>query len=169
MISLIAAVAKNRVIGNAKGLPWYLPADLKRFRKLTIGKPIIMGKKTYETIGKPLPGRKNIVLAREKEFKAPGCTVVNSPDEALRAAAGNKQVCCSRNKEIMVIGGGQVFRIFLPLADRMYLTLIEEEFEGDVYFPQFDPDAWREVGREEHEPDEKNSYSYTFVRLERKT
>lgn len=159
MISIIAALGQNRVIGNTKGLPWYLPADLKRFRELTIGKPIIMGKKTYETIGRPLPERKNIVLAREKDFKVPGCIVVNSPEEALRAAAGSK--------EIMIIGGGEVFRTFLPLAGRMYLTLINNEFEGDVYFPEFDPDDWQELEREEHEPDEKNPYRYTFLTLDR--
>lgn len=164
MISIIAALDKNRLIGSTKGLPWYLPADLVHFKKVTLGKPVIMGRRTHETIGKPLPERKNIVLTRDEDFRAPGCIVVHSTEEALRKAAEHPPA----GGEIMIIGGGQIYKEFLPLTDRMYLTLIDHEFTGDVYFPEFDWNEWREVKREEHEPDSKNPYKYTFVTLERK-
>ena len=158
IISLIAAMDKNRVIGNKdNALPWRLPADLKHFKNITLGKPIIMGRKTFESIGRPLPERTNIIITRNKKYRAPGCVVVSSPEDALRVA-GNA-------KEIMVIGGAEIFAKFYPLAKRMYLTLIDAEFEGNVYFPEWDPAEWHEVTREPHEPDEKNPYKYTFITL----
>lgn len=160
-ISLIAAIDKNGVIGkDGKELPWYLPADLKRFKNITMGKPIIMGRKTYESIGKPLPGRTNIIITRKENYEAPGCLVVHSPEEALQAAG--------EAPEIMVIGGAEIFAQFMPRASRLYLTLIDRAFEGNVYFPKWDAAEWREVSRETHEPDEKNFYAYTFIVLERK-
>lgn len=160
IISLIAAIDKNLVIGNSKNtLPWYLPADLKRFKSVTMGKPIIMGRKTFESIGKPLPERTNIIITRNEKYEAPGCIVVRSPEEAL-LAAGNAP-------EAIIIGGGELFSQFMPRADRMYLTLVDGEFEGNVYFPKWNPREWREVFREAHEADEKNPYNYTFVTLER--
>ena len=159
IISLVVAMAENRVIGKHNQLPWRLPADLKRFRAVTLGKPVLMGRKTYESIGKPLPGRTNVVVTHEAEFRAPGCVVVHTPEAAL-AAAGD-------SPEVMVIGGASFYRQMLPRADRLYLTVIHVRFEGDAFFPEFDPGGWREVERVRHEPDEKNPYPYSFITLER--
>lgn len=160
IISLIAAIDKNRLIGRkGNALPWCLPADLKRFKEVTMGKPVIMGRKTFESIGRPLPGRTNIVITRNRKYEALGCKVVNSAEEALQAS-GNAL-------EVLIIGGAEIFAQFMPFANRMYLTLIDYEFEGDVYFPMWNLEEWREVSREPHEPDEKNPYKYTFLILER--
>lgn len=158
-ISIIAAIGKNGVIGKDKKLPWSLPADLKRFKKLTWGKPIIIGQRTFESIGKPLPGRTNIILSFDKNFNPPDCIVAHSIEEALEAVAD-----CP---EVMIGGGASVYKQFLPLANKMYLTLIDADFEGDVYFPEFDWHDWREIERIENQPDEKNHYKYTFITLER--
>lgn len=155
IISLIAAMGKNRVIGKDNSLPWKLPADMKRFRELTLGKSVMMGRKTFESIGKPLPNRTNIILTRDKNYKAEGCVVVHSAEEALKAAKGSG--------EIMIAGGEQIFKEFLEKADRMYLTFIDKDFDGDAYFPEYSKDEWKETKREEH----KNDYKYTFVDLER--
>lgn len=159
IISLIAAIAKNNVIGKGNTLLWRLPADMKHFRKLTIGKPIIMGRKTYESIGRPLPERTNIVLTRDKNFAPEGCVVVHSVEEALGKAAGHE--------EVMIVGGGEIYNLFLPLAKRMYLTLVDHDFEGDTYFPDFPREEWQEVSCERHGLDEKNPYSCSFVVWER--
>lgn len=159
IISLIAAMGKNRTIGNKGKLPWNLPADMKYFRDKTRGKPVIMGRKTHESIGKPLPDRTNIIVTRDGNYKAKGCVVVHSADEALKAA-GNAE-------EVMVIGGSQIYKEFLPKANRMYLTLINAEFEGDTYFPEYKIEEWKEVSYEEHERDAENQYDYAFVVLER--
>ena len=158
-ISLIAAVARNGVIGKTNGLPWHLPADLKKFKALTTGKPIIMGRKTFKSIGRPLPNRVNIVLTG-KERKIEGCIVVHSVDEALRVAEKYGQ-------EVMICGGGQIYAQFMPKASRIYLTEIDADIDGDVVFPEFDKSQWREISREPHTPDEKNQYPYTFVILEK--
>ena len=155
IISLIAAMGKNRVIGKDNSLPWKLPADLKRFRQITLGKPVVMGRKTFESLGKPLPNRKNIVITRDKNYKAEGCIVVHSVENALKAAEGNE--------EVMVIGGEQIFREVLPIANRMYLTFIDKDFEGDAYFPEYNQKEWKETHREEH----KDEYNYAFVDFER--
>ncbi|OHA04290.1 MAG: hypothetical protein A2934_02060 [Candidatus Sungbacteria bacterium RIFCSPLOWO2_01_FULL_47_10] len=165
-ISLIVALDINRLIGVKNGIPWHLPADLWHFKSLTVGKPIIMGSTTHETIGKPLPERVNIVITRKKDYLAEGCVIVSSVEGAI-AAAENALKEMSGN-EIMIIGGGEVYRQFLHRANRMYLTRIDYEFHGDTYFPEWSPDEWQEVSREEHEPDEKNLYRYAFVVLERK-
>ena len=160
IISLIAAMDKNRVIGNKDNkLPWYLPADLKHFKSITLGKPIIMGRKTFESIGKPLPERTNIVITWNENYQEPGCVLVHSPEEALQAAGVAP--------EIIIIGGAEIFAQFLPLAKRLYFTLIDGEFDGNIYFPEWSPKEWCEVSREAHEPDEKNKYAYAFVTLER--
>lgn len=159
VISIIAAVSENGVIGKDNALPWNLPADLKHFKGLTIEKPVIMGLKTFKAIGKPLPNRTNIVLSKEK-VEIPGCTVVHSIEEALQAA-GNAE-------EVMIIGGGSVYAQFLPKADRMYLTKVHAEVEGDTYFPEFNQDDWKETAREEHEKEEQHPYSFNFITLERK-
>jgi dihydrofolate reductase len=158
-ISIIVAMGDNRVIGNDNRLPWHLPADLKHFKATTMGKPIIMGRKTWESIGRPLPGRTNIVVTRDMHYTADGCSVVHSLDAALVAAAGHD--------EVMVIGGAEFYRQVLPEASTLYLTLIHDEFEGDVFFPALVTGEWREVGREDFDADENNPHAYSFLRLER--
>ena len=155
-ISLIAAVAKNGVIGENNSLVWKLPEDMKRFKQLTIGKPVVMGRKTFESIGRPLPNRTNIVITRDKNFEAEGCLIAHSVNDALKAA--------EVSEEIMVIGGSQIYKEFLPLANKMYLTLIDRDFEGDAYFPAFEKNEWKETFREEHQ---NEKFKYSFVNLER--
>lgn len=159
MLSLIAAMAHNSVIGLNNQLPWRLPADLKHFKAVTLGKPVIMGRKTYESIGKPLPGRANIVVTRDVSYTAEGVLIVHSLEEAL---AKTKDA-----PEAMLIGGAQLYAEALPHAQRMYLTLIDAEFPGDAFFPHYNPRDWHETAREEHAPDENNPYSYSFLILER--
>ena len=139
MISLIVAHDKNRVIGYNNAMPWHLPGDLQYFKAVTMGKPIIMGRKTFESIGRPLPGRRNIVITRNSDYRAQGIETVSSLQEALRLVGDEP--------EIMVIGGEQIFTQCLPIADRLYVTLINHEFEGDTYFPQYD--GWKMVSAQE--------------------
>ena len=139
-ISLLAAVARNRVIGSNNALPWRLPEDLRRFKALTLGHPVIMGRKTHESVGRPLPGRTNIVVTRDANFVAPGCTVVQSPAAALAA--------CKDADEAFVIGGAELYRALFDDADRMYLTEINSDVPGDVLFPEFDAAQWQETARE---------------------
>jgi dihydrofolate reductase len=159
-ISLIAALDRNNLIGADQEMPWHLPADLKRFKAITMGKPIVMGRKTYETLGRPLPGRHNIILTHNREYQAEGCTVVHSIDEALEVT--------SDATEVMIIGGGAIYRQFLPLASRLYLTLIDATFEGDTYFPAIDYEQWQIVSEEQHPQDERNPYPFRLLILERK-
>lgn len=140
-VSLIAAVARNGVIGRGNALPWHLPQDLKRFRALTTGHPIIMGRRTYESLGRPLPNRHNLVVTRDPHFAAAGCSVAASLEAAIAACAG-------ATDEIFIIGGAQIYRQALPLAQRLYLTEIDQDFEGDTHFPPFDRRQWRETARE---------------------
>ena len=158
-ISIIVAMADNRVIGHDNRLPWHLPADLKHFKATTMGKPIIMGRKTWESIGRPLPGRTNIVVTRDTRYTADGCVVVHSVDAALQA--------CSADEEVMVIGGAEFYRQVLPEASTLYLTLVHDRFDGDAFFPELDAREWREVEREDFEPDDKNPHAYSFIRFER--
>lgn len=158
-ISLIVAMARNRAIGLAGGMPWHLSADLKRFRRITLGKPIIMGRKTHESIGRPLPGRRNIVLTSDRGYAAPGCTVVHDLDSALAAADG---------EETMIIGGAALYADCLPKADRLYLTLIHQDFAGDTFFPEFDRDDWCEVERTDVDDDAESGLRYSFLVLERR-
>lgn len=159
MISIIVAMDRNRLIGSNNGLPWRLPADLKHFKAITLGKPVIMGRKTYESIGRPLPERQNIVVSRTAGFVAPGCTTVTSADAALEAAGSAA--------EIMVIGGAQLYAQLLPRVRRIYLTQIDSAFDGDAWFPELDEVLWHETAREDHAPDDRNPYAYSFVVLER--
>jgi dihydrofolate reductase len=159
-ISLIVAMSRNRVIGSDNRLPWHLSADLRRFKAITMGKPILMGRKTHESIGRPLPGRKNIVLTSDPNYQAPGCVVAHSPEEALRAAEGGE--------DLMVIGGSSLYERFLPEADRIYLTLIDEAFSGDTFFADFDRDDWVEIEREEVTDDPDAAFKYCFLTLERR-
>lgn len=158
-ISLIAAMDRNRVIGADGDLPWHLPADLRWFRQHTLGKPVIMGRRTWASIGRPLPERLNIVLTGDHGFTADGATVVHSFEDALTVAGDAP--------EVMVIGGGVLFAETIHLADRLYLTVVEGEFDGDTWFPLFDTDEWREELREAHQPDERNVWPWTFLIFER--
>ncbi len=160
-ISIIAAVSKNGVIGKNNSLPWKLPSDMKKFKELTIGKPVIMGRKTFESIGKPLAGRINIILTRNSDFNAEGVAIVNSPEEALQMVADQD--------EIMIIGGESVYGQFLPQASRIYLTRVDSDFDGDSFFPPMDLNSWIEVSRETREPDEKNAHRHTFFVYDKKT
>ncbi len=154
-ISLIAAMANNRVIGIENRLPWKLPADMKWFRLHTLGKPVVMGRKTFESFGsKPLPDRLNIVLTRDKTYQAEGAKVVHSIDEAINVAG--------EVDEIMIIGGASFYQQMIPRADRMYLTLVEMEPEGDAWFPPFEESDWKVVQRNDYPPDEKNAYPYSL-------
>ena len=158
-ITLIAAMANNRVIGINNTLPWELPADMKHFRAQTMGKPILMGRKTYDSIGRPLPGRQNIVVTRDATLQIEGCSVVQSIDAALEAAGDVP--------EVMVMGGASFYEQLLPKADKLVLTLIDLDIEGDAWFPALEGAEWKEVAREEHQPDEKNRWDYTFIEFER--
>ena len=162
LISLVAALSENRVIGKDNRLPWHLPDDMKHFREITEGKPIIVGQKTLESIGKPLPNRTNIVLVRKKGISIPGCITVHSIEEALEAAKDAK--------EVVVIGGASVYKQFLEqgLIDRMYLTIIHDNVEGDAYFPEFHLVNWEETQHIHHPADEKHIHEFSFVTLERK-
>lgn len=157
-LSLIAAMAKRRVIGCAGGMPWRLPADLQHFRAITLNKPLLMGRKTYESIGKPLPHRRNIVVTHRADIHYPGCEVATL-EEALRLTEAEP--------EVMVIGGATLYEQCLPQAEQLYLTFIEAEFTGDTFFPAWDEALWERVESISHEPDEKNSYPYCFTHWQR--
>ena len=159
MLSLIAAMDKNRLIGNNNQLPWHLPADLQYFKSVTMSKPILMGRKTYDSIGRPLPGRQNIVMTRA-DVAIEGVTVVNSLQEAI-AAAGDAD-------EIMVIGGSSIYELVLPEVERMYLSFVDGAFEGDAWFPEFDETDWQMLEEKKQAADEKNDYACRFVTYQRK-
>jgi dihydrofolate reductase len=159
-LELVVAVAENDVIGRRNQLPWHLPADLRHFKSLTLGKPVLMGRKTYVSIGKALPGRTNIVLSRSEDFAPGDCVVVKTLDDA-RIAAGAQTA-------LMVIGGAEIYRQCLPLASRIHLTLVHAQIEdGDTFFAGWRGTEWSETSRERHEPDDKNAYSYSFITLVR--
>ena len=158
-ISIVVAMDDNRLIGKDNKLPWHLPADLAYFKKITTGKSILMGRKTYDSIGRPLPNRRNIVITRNPETLISGCEVVHSIDEALSIT--------QNEAEVMVIGGASLCQQLLPVVTRLYITKIEGEFDGDVYFPNYDKADWYEVKRESHQSDEFNKYVYHFIVLER--
>jgi len=176
-ISLISAMAHDRVIGIKNRLPWKLPADMKWFREQTMGKPIVMGRKTFESFGaKPLPGRTNIIITRDIAYKADNCLVVHSIDDALKVAtpvdnsAASSDVNLStdsKTNEIMIIGGASFYQQMLPLTHRMYLTEIHETFQGDSWFPEYNQADWHEIKRIDCTADEKNRYDYSFVIYER--
>jgi dihydrofolate reductase len=158
-ISIIVAMARNRVIGVNNTLPWHLPADLKHFKELTMGHHIVMGRKTYESIGRPLPGRTSVVITRNVNNAVPGVIVVNSLEAAIAA--------CGNDEEIFVIGGAELYRQAIGLADRIYMTEIDADISGDAHFTDLDHKLWKEAGRDSHEPDEKNRYPYHFVIYDR--
>jgi len=159
LVSLIWAMDKYRLIGCNNALPWQLPADMAWFRKNTMGKPILMGRKTYESIGRPLPGRTNLILTRQQDLQIGGCTVVHDLAAAMATVAGAE--------EIMVMGGAEIYALLLPHADRLYITEIDAAFNGDAWFPAFDRNAWHTLSSESHQADERNICPYTFTILER--
>jgi dihydrofolate reductase len=160
-ISLVVAAANNNGIGKDGKLPWHLPNDLKHFKNVTWGMPIIMGRKTFESLGKPLPGRKNIVITRQSGWRADGTVAVRSIEDALFVAGQTDA------KEAMVIGGGEVFKTVFDKARRVYMTRIDAEPESDTFFPAIHPDTWWLVSQKKHEADEKNPYNYSFEIWER--
>ena len=160
IISLIVAMDRRGIIGAGGSLPWRLADDLQRFKAITMGKPLIMGRKTHESIARPLPGRRNLVLTRQRDYRAPGCEVCHDPDGALAACAGRD--------EVMVIGGAALYAAFLPRAGRIYLTRVQAEVAGDTRFPPFDESAWRELERRDYPADARNEYPCTVLALERK-
>ena len=159
IISLIVAMDRRGVIGMDGALPWRLSGDLRNFKAITMGKPIIMGRKTHESIGRPLPGRQNIVLTRQKGYTAQGCDVRHDVEDALAACAGAE--------EVMVMGGAALYEQFLPRAGRIYLTRVQAEVDGDTHFPQFDESVWNEVERQDSQADADNEYPYSFLVLEK--
>jgi len=160
LVSLIVAMAQNGVIGCGNSLPWRLPQDLRRFRAFTLGKPVLMGRKTYESIGRPLQGRANLVLTRHRSWSAHGVTVVHSLEEALNLAR--------QAKELVAIGGAEVYRLVLPVARRIYLTHVHADVPGDTFFPDFDPTQWADVEYLTHPVDAEHAYPVTFITLERR-
>jgi dihydrofolate reductase len=160
IISIIVAVAENNVIGNDNKLIWHLPKDLKHFKETTTGHYIIQGRKTFESFGKPLPNRTTVIVTRNKNYKAEGCIVVNSLQEALDIAINEK--------EVFIIGGGEIYKQAMPIADRIYLTKVHQSFEGDTFFPEINMKEWTELNRQDFEPDEKNKYPFSILTLERR-
>jgi dihydrofolate reductase len=162
LISAIAALTRNRVIGKDNQIPWYLPADLKFFKRTTLGHHILMGRKNYESLGKPLPKRTNVVITRDPYFISTGCIVVHSIEEALQVARDNGE------EEAFIIGGGEIYAQSLPLIDKMYLSEIDAEIEGDVFFPEFDRSNWVVTSEDHHPADERNAFPFTVRIYERK-
>jgi dihydrofolate reductase len=156
MIKIIVAMSDNRVIGNNNELIWKLSSDLKRFKQLTTGHPVVMGRKTYESIGKPLPNRRNIIITRNSEYEVEGCEVVSSLEEAL-LLSGN---------DCFIIGGGEIYKQSLELADKIYLTLVHKDFEGDTQFPELSKE-WAIIDNKDFEADQKNEYNYSFIEYDR--
>jgi len=161
MISILVAMDKNRAIGVNNDLPWHLPADLQYFKRITMGHPIIMGRKTHDSIGRALPGRENIILTRDKNYSAEGCTVIHSVADIKRLNEERK------NEELFVIGGAELFRQVLDFTDRLYITQIEAEFEADTFLPEINLDQWKLISKEQGIKDEKNPYDYYFLVYER--
>lgn len=158
-ISIVAALARNRAIGRDNAMPWRLPEDLRRFKRLTLGHAVIMGRKTFESIGSPLSGRNNIVLTRSRDWAPSGCVVVHTLESALAAI--------DETQDAFVIGGAQIYALAMPLARRLYMTEIERDFDGDAFFPEFDRSRWREISREQHASGGPEGFDYAFVEYER--
>ena len=159
MITIIAAIAENNALGKDNKLIWHLPADLKRFKKVTLNHHIIMGRKTFESLGKPLPNRTNIVITRNKDYTANGCVVVNSLQEAIMAA--------KEDENPFILGGAEIYKQAILIADKLDLTFVHHIFEADVFFPEIDSTIWKESSREDYKADEKNKYDFSFVTFKR--
>lgn len=158
IVSIVVAISENHAIGKDNQLLWHLPKDLKHFKEITTGGTVIMGRKTYDSVGKPLPNRRNIVITRQ-QIEIAGCEVVNSLQAALDL--------CRDHKEVFIVGGAEIYKQAMPLTDKVYLTIVHESFEGDTYFPEINPEIWKETQRTDHEADEKNALSFSFITLER--
>lgn len=159
-IAIIVATDEQGLIGRENDLPWKLSADLQYFRKTTMGKPLIMGRNTHESIGHALPGRRNIIITKQTDYQQDDCEVVHSVDEAL--------AICEGENEVMIMGGASLYEQFLPLANKLYLTEVHACIEGDTWFPAWNRNEWQEISRENHQADEKNEYDYSFVVLQRR-
>jgi dihydrofolate reductase len=160
MLTIIAAVAKNNALGKNNDLIWHLPADLKRFKEITLGHHIIMGRKTFESLRKPLPNRTTIIITRNPDYVVPGCIVVNGLEEAIEAAAADENP--------FILGGAEIYKQAMPFADILDLTLVHENFDGDAFFPVIDMSKWTEMSRQDFKADEKNKYDYSFVQYKKK-
>lgn len=160
VVSIVVAMDRQQIIGRDNDLPWRLSDDLKHVKNITMGKPMIMGRKTHESIGKPLPGRENIIITRNKQYDSEGCTVFNSIDAALEY--------CSDHDEIILMGGEEIFRQAFGKVSRIYLTEVHAQVEGDTFFPDFNRTEWNEIERQDYKADDRNEYDYSFVTLERK-
>jgi dihydrofolate reductase len=158
IISFVVAIAENNAIGKDNGLLWSLPTDLKHFKQITNGHTIIMGRKTFDSMGKPLPNRRNIVITRNPDLTIPGAEVTTNLDDAL--------ALCKEEQEVFIIGGAEIYKKALDITDRIYLTTVHQRFDGDAYFPELDPEKWVITAQEEHQPDEKNKIAFTFSTLE---
>ena len=159
MITIIAAIANNHALGMDNKLIWYLPEDLKRFKRVTTGHHVIMGRKTYESLGKPLPNRVTIIITRNKNYTASNCIVVNSLKEALKKA--------NDDENPYILGGAEIYKLAMPIADKLDLTIVHHEFEADAFFPKIDTSIWKEISREDFKADKLNKYDYSFVTYER--
>lgn len=160
MVTIIAAIAENNAMGKDNQLIWHLPADLNRFKKTTLSHVVIMGRKTFESLGKPLPNRTNILITRDKNYKAEGCVVVNSVKEALEAAL-------KVDENPFILGGAEIYKQAMPFTDKLDITFVHHQFKADVFFPEIDKTIWKETSREDFKADEKNKYDYSFVTFER--
>ncbi|HEY0244889.1 MAG TPA: dihydrofolate reductase [Mucilaginibacter sp.] len=158
IVSIVVAISENHAIGKDNKLLWYLPNDLKHFKDITTGHTVIMGRKTYESVGKPLPNRRNIIITRQN-MDIPGCEVVNSIEAAL--------ALCTDEAEVFIVGGAEIYRQSMKLTNRIYLTIVHKEFEGDSYFPEIEANEWKETAREDYAPDNKNILPYSFITFER--
>lgn len=156
--SIVVAIAENYAIGKDNKLLWHLPKDLKHFKDITTGGTVIMGRKTYDSVGKPLPNRRNIIITRQ-QIEIAGCEVVNSIQAALDL--------CRDQQEVFIVGGAEIYKQAMPLTDKIYLTIVHENFEGDTYFPEIKEDIWKETERTDHDADEKNPLPFSFITLER--
>jgi len=158
IVSIVVAIAENYAIGKNNQLLWHMPADLKHFKQITSGHTVIMGRRTYDSVGKPLPNRRNIIITRQN-ISIPGCEVVKSVDEALGLCAGEE--------EVFIVGGAEIYKLAMDQSDRIYLTIVHHSFDADTVFPEIDYMQWKETVREDHQPDEKHKYSYSFITLDR--
>ncbi|TFF35933.1 dihydrofolate reductase [Mucilaginibacter psychrotolerans] len=159
IISIIVAIAENYAIGKNNQLLWHLPNDLKHFRDVTTGRTVIMGRKTFDSVGKPLPRRRNIVVTRQ-DIEISGCEVVKSIEEGL--------ALCGPEEEVMIVGGAEIYRQAMPITNRIYLTIVHQAFDADTFFPQIDDADWQQTSREDFAPDEKNPLPYSFIQLDRR-
>jgi len=157
--TIVVAISENNAIGKDNQLLWYLPADLKHFKNITTGHTVIMGRKTFDSVGRPLPNRRNIIITRHV-MHIEGCEVVSSVEAALALCAGEE--------EVFIVGGAEIYKLSMHLTDRIYLTIVHKKFEADAFFPEISDKQWKETAREDHQPDEKNNLSYSFITLERR-